>query len=90
MHTQRSFKFIFKHLSGQDCTRACDFGTDCKASRPGAEGTIGIGVGEAPADFMADFNSVLRLDRGDFSIDFGSGAVSAMDLTIFKADLSSP
>ena len=51
---------------------------------------VWTGVVEAPADFMADFNSVFRADLGVFSTDFGSGVVSGVDLTIFKADFSSP
>ena len=67
-------------------------GADCKAFPiPGPEvfGT-GVVVGPGPADFMADFNSVLSADLGVFSTDFGSGVVSGMDLPIFRADFSSP
>ena len=39
---------------------------------------------------MADFNSVFRADLGVFNTDFGSGIVSGVDLTILRADFSSP
>ena len=52
--------------------------------------SIGTGLAGAPADFMADFNSVFRADLGVFNTDLGSGINSGVDLTIFKADFSSP
>ena len=78
-------------LSCQDWTRACDFEADCKAFPISGPGVVGTGVVvEGPADFRADFNSVLSADLGVFSTDFGSGVVSGVDLPIFRADFSSP